>query len=133
AVEVVVARRIAVHRGVAIPGREIKPGAQAFAAAGIGELADHVPHPAAPRALRHGMLGEPAGPEAEAVVMLGSQDQGAGAAGLGRAGPLTRVEARRVEHARVLAAIAPLAVGERVDAEVEEHGELVLLPGELRR
>src|SRR2546430_12739818 len=63
AVEVVVARRIAVDGGVPIPGREIEAGAQLFAPAGVGEPPHHVPCPAAPRAARHGMLGEPAGPE----------------------------------------------------------------------
>src|SRR5947199_347570 len=132
AVEVVVARRIAVDWGVPIPRREIEAGAQPFAPAGVGELPHHVPCPPAPRAARHGMLGEPAGPEAEAVVMLGGQDQGAGAAGLGRAGPLTRVQLRRVEYRRVLVAVPPLAVGERIDAEMKEEGELVALPGHLR-
>src|SRR5207253_1839503 len=55
-----------------------------------------------------------------------------GAAGLGRAGPLTRVQLRRVEYRRVLVAVPPLAVGERIDAEMKEEGELVALPGELR-
>jgi len=65
--------------------------------------------------------------------MLGGQDQRAGASGLGRAGPLTRVEPRRVEQRRVLVPVAPFAVGERIDAEMEEQGQLVALPGELRR
>src|SRR2546423_13630529 len=98
----------------------MEPGADPFALAGLGDPAPPSPSPAAPRAPRHGVLGEPAGPEAEAVVMLGGENQRAGAAGSGGAGPLPRVQARRVEHRRVLAAVAPLAVGEGVDAEVEE-------------
>ena len=55
AIEVVVARRVAVDRRVTIPRRQVEAGAQPLALAGVGELAHQ-------------------------VVVLGGQDQRAGAA-----------------------------------------------------
>ena len=132
AVEVVVAGRVPVHRRVAIPRRQIQTGAQPLAPARVGELAHHVPRTAAPRAPRHRVRREPAGPQAEPVVMLGGEDQRACAGGPAGPGPLACVQRRRVEHRRVLAPVAPLVVRERVDPEMEEQRQLVALPDELR-
>src|SRR5262249_56595110 len=44
---------------------------------------------------------------------------------------LARVQARRIEHALGLVAVAPLLVGEGVHGEVEEPVELEVVPGEL--
>src|SRR5256885_16726375 len=92
----------------------------------------HAPRSAPPRAPRYGVRGEPAGPQAEAVVMFGSEDQRARARRPGGTGPLTGVQRGRVEHRGVLTPVAPLVVGERVDAEMEKQRQLVALPGELR-
>ena len=54
------------------------------------------------------------------------------AAGLGRPDPLPGVELRGIEDLGVLGPFAPLAIGERVDAEVEKDGDFQVLPGELR-
>src|SRR2546422_9029979 len=64
--------------------------------------------------------------------MLRGEDHGTEAGRTGGARPLAGVEPRRVEDRRILGAVSPLAVGERVHAEMEEHGQLVPLPGELR-
>ncbi len=88
AVEVVVARRVAVHRRVAVPRREIQPGAETLAPAGVGELAHDIARAAPPRAPRARVLGDAAGPQTEAVVMLGGEDQGPGPARARGPGPL---------------------------------------------
>src|SRR5262249_34401507 len=46
--------------------------------------------------------------------------------------PLTRIEILRREDRWILAAVAPLAIRERVDAKVEEQRQLIALPIELR-
>jgi hypothetical protein len=79
------------------------------------------------------MSRQAAGPEAEAVVVLGGEDQRARTCRAGRARPLARVEARGIEDRGILGAVAPLAVGERVHPEVQEERELVALPAQLRR
>ena len=65
-------------------------------------------------------------------MMLGGENQRAGAGLPARAGPLAGIERRRIEHRGVFAPVTPLAVGEGIDAEVEEQRQLVALPGELR-
>ena len=47
------------------------------------------------------------------------------------ADPLPRVEPFGSEDRRILPAISPLAIGEGVDAKVQEQRKLVLLPCEL--
>src|SRR5687767_14355116 len=79
------------------------------------------------------MFGRARRPEAETVVMLGSQNQRAGASGHRGACPLPRVETGRREDRWVLPAIAPFTIRERIDAEVEKERELLALPRELRR
>src|SRR4029079_5727159 len=52
--------------------------------------------------------------------------------GLGGPHPLSRIERRRIEDARRFLAVAPLAIAEGVDAEMQEQRELVTLPLQLR-
>ena len=115
---------------VAVPGREIDAELEARLAAGVGHLLDHVALAAAPRAVLHAVLGVLARPEAEAVVVLAGEDEQLHAGLLAGRGPLVGVEGRGIEELRVFLALAPLAVGEGVHAEVGEAGELQLLPGE---
>jgi len=117
---------------VAIPRRQVEPGLESRRPAGIGELADDVA-PASPERARCDRVRRGGRrPEAEAVVMLGGEDHGPEACRLGRARPLPRVEAGRGKDRRVFLAVAPFTVGEGVDAEVQEHRQLIALPFELR-
>ena len=131
-VDVVVARRVAVGRMIPVPRREIQPGAESFGAARVDELADDIAAAAPPRTLRHRVRRRPGWPEAEAVVMLGGEDHRAEPGGARLPWPRPRVERGRIEDAGIFAAVAPLAIGEGVDAEVQEERELVALPRELR-
>ena len=79
------------------------------------------------------MLGVLAGPEAEAVVVLGREDHPRDAGRLGGAHPLAGIKFRRIELLRILRSVAPFPVGERVHAEVDEGGDFVALPGDLPR
>src|SRR5713226_1083034 len=70
-------------------------------------------------------------PQAETVVMFRREDHRAKPARTRGACPLPRVEPRRRENAWILPAVAPLAVGERVDAKVHEQRQRIALPFEL--
>lgn len=63
--------------------------------------------------------------------MLGRQDERATTTGTRSTRPLARVQLRGRKDGRILLAVAPLTVGERVDAEVQEERQLVTLPVEL--
>ena len=131
-VDVVVSRRVAVGGMIPVPRRQIEPGAEPFGPAGIDELAHHVAAAATPRAFRDGVRRRFGRPETEPVVMLGGEDHGPEAGGACGPGPGASVERGRREDRGILAAVTPLAVGEGIDAEVQEERELVALPRELR-
>ena len=65
-------------------------------------------------------------------MMLGGEDQGPETCGARVLRPGAGVERGRREDRGILFAIAPFAIGEGIDAEVQEERELVALPGELR-
>src|ERR1035441_1093841 len=77
------------------------------------------------------MLGELTGPETEAVVVFGRQDEALHSRPLGRQNNLVRIEGGRVEDLFILIAIAPFFVGEGVDGEVQESIDLHLMPAQL--
>src|SRR5439155_15564015 len=130
-VQIVVTRRIAVRRLVSVPRREIQTGFESFGVAGVNELAHDVALTVAPRTPRDRVVGRLRLPEAESVVVLCGENHRAEARRARGPRPLPRVERRRREDARVFAAVAPLAIGEGVDAEVQEERELIPLPLEL--
>ena len=63
-------------------------------------------------------------PEAEAVVVLGEEQDVAHAGFLGRAGPLVGVAAGGLEEAHVLDARRPFLAGERAERPADEHAPL---------
>src|SRR4029078_5568035 len=84
AVEVVVARRVAVDARVAIPRREIQARLQALGTAGVHELADPVAAAAPERRALDRVLRGLRRPQAEAVVMLRGENHRAEPAARGR-------------------------------------------------
>ena len=64
--------------------------------------------------------------------MLGGEDHGAEPGGPRGPRPGAGVERGRRKDRGILAAVTPLAIGEGIDAEVQEESELVALPRELR-
>ena len=86
----VVAGRVAVARLVPVPGREVDAERKPAFAAGRGDLADDVALPVLPRRAPDRVLGEFARPQAEAVVVLGREDQTPDPRGLDRLDPLVR-------------------------------------------
>ena len=79
----------------------------------------------------YGVVAEAAGPEAEAVVVLGGEDDAAEAGLSGHVDPLAAVEGARAEEVGGFGAGAPLGAAEGVGAEVAEHVYLHALPREL--
>jgi len=61
--------------------------------------------------------------------VLARENHRAKAAGFGRPRPLTRIERSRREDRRAFGAVAPLAIRERIDAEVDEQREFVQAGG----
>ena len=123
----------AVLRVVAVPRREVDAEGEPVPPARVGDLADDVALAAAPGAVLDGVLGELRGPQAEAVVVLGGEDEALQARRLRRADDLVGVEVGRVEDRRGLVPVAPLLVGEGVHREVQEAVDLELVPAELPR
>ena len=129
----VVAGRIPVARLVPVPWRKVNAECQAALPAGLGHLPDNVALPSPPRGILDRMLGEQARPEAESVMVFGRDDEALDPRGLDRLDPLAGIEIGRVEKPRVFRPLAPLAVGERVHAEMNKRLELERLPAELTR
>ncbi len=99
--------------------------------AGLGDLFHHVALAVLPGAVLDRVLGIFAGPEAEAVVMLAGEHDAPQPGSLDRADDLVGVEIGGVEDLLRLIAVAPFAIGERIDREVEEGVAFYLMPGEL--
>src|SRR5262249_11279686 len=129
----VVPRRIAVGRVVPVPRREIQTRLESVRATRVGELAHDVPMTVSKRARGDGMRSRLRWPETEAIVMLRRENERSRSGRTRGARPLPRVEVGWREDRRVLTPVAPLAVGERVDAEMKKERQLVALPVELRR
>ena len=62
-----------------------------------------------------------AGPQAEAVMMLGCEDNALHSGLAGYTGPLLTVKVRWSEDVRVLISGTPLIVGESIGAKMNEH------------
>ena len=114
---------------VEVPGRHVKTVFHAQLLSSLCKVAGDVGVFAIRRAgISHMMVGGLGGPEAEAVVVLGGDDDALHAGVVERLGPLLAVEACRVECLRVGVAISPLTVVECVQSEVDEGVSLHLLP-----
>ena len=72
----------------------------------------------APRAIGHRVRGVLRGPQAKAVVVLGSENQPAHATELSCFNDVGGTESARVEDVRGFVAKPPLPIGEGVDREV---------------
>ncbi len=125
--------RPAVVLVVAVPGRKVDAELQAVPPAGVGNLAHHVPLTALPGAVLDRVLRVLRRPQAEAVVMLGREDQPLHACLLRRAHNLVGVERAGIEDRFRLIAVAPFLVGEGIHREVQKAIELQILPRPLSR
>ena len=124
--------RCAIRRRIAVPRGDVDAELHAALLAGIGQLAQHIALAVAPRTLAHGVRALRVGPQTEAVVMLGSEDDALESRVLGHRHPLVAVEGGGVEDVLRLRALAPLQTSEGVGSEVAEHIHLHPLPGHLR-
>ncbi len=95
--------------------------------AGIRKLPDQIPLAVFIGAVFDIVLIEFAGPQAEAVVMLGSQNGEGKSRRLDRLDPLADIRAGRVKDLLLLHAGAPFRIGEGIHTEVEE-GLLAVIP-----
>ena len=100
---------------------------------GVGDEADDVALAVHPGTAFDAVVGLFTGPEAEAVMMLGDQDDVSGAGRLDGAHPLVDIELGGIENFRIGFAVAPFAVEKRVSAEVDEGADFQFLPFDLLR
>jgi hypothetical protein len=121
-------------RIVAIPRREVVAEPDAALAAGVGKLRDDVALPSPPWRGAHRVIRRLRRPEAEAVVVLGGEDDVRGAGVLRDGDPLAAIQRIWVEPGGVERAVAPLAAVEGVDPEMAEQREgMLALPCQLGR
>ena len=110
---------------MAVPRREVGRELQPRRVRRLAHLLDEVALAALPRRVGDGVVRvELARPEAEAIVVLANEDDALDAGRLRRRDPLLCVKLRRVEHRGGRVAVAPLLVGERVEAEVDDGDDL---------
>ena len=118
---------------VAIPRRKVDAELHLAARRGLRNIAHHIALPAAPGALKYGVVGGLGGPKAETIVVLAGEDHAAHAGIRQRAHDGIGIELFGVEDVGVFVAVAPFLIGERVDREVQEGGEFQVVPGQLPR
>ena len=130
-VEVVHIKRRAVESLVPVPGREVYAKLQSVFLACRGQFAHHVALSVLVRRVAYAVVGVVGGPQAEAVVMLGRDDdtfQSRLDKGLR---PLLAIEPGGVEGFQFGVAVPPFAVVEGVQAKMDEGVCLHLLPPHL--
>ena len=130
-VEVLYIQGSAVESLVTVPGREIDAKLESVFLAGCRQFAHDVALAVLVGGVAHAVVGILGGPEAEAVVVLGGDDDALHAGVVERLGPLLAVEAGRVETLQRGVAISPLAVAKGVGTKVDEGIGLHLLPSHL--
>ena len=118
---------------VAIPRRQIDAEPQPELPARGRQFLDDIALAIAPGAVLHGVRGVAAWPEAEAVVVLGRDDEAFHSGVARHASPLADVERRWGKDRFGLVAKTPLAVRERVHPEVQEAVEAEVVPCRLTR
>ena len=131
--ECLVIGRSAVVGGVAVPWGDIHAHLDTRLTAGLGEVAQYIALTVAPLAVGDSMSAGRIGPQAEAVVVFGGENDTfhAGCFGCGR--PLAAVEGSGIEGVFGFGSLTPLKAGEGVGAKVAEHVGLHALPAELSR
>ena len=122
----------AVKGAIPIPGGKIEAEFDAALTAGVGKFPHHVALTAPEGRMLHGMFRIFAGPQAEAVMMLGGENQSAHARGFGHLHPLAAIQARGIENSGILPARAPFPAGKGIHAEMDKavkaHIQPALLP-----
>ena len=114
-----------------VPGREIDAEFQPPPAAGVGEFPDNVARSVFVRAPGHGVVPIPAGPQAEAVVVLAGEDGPAHPGVPDAPGPLVRIQPRGSEAGGRLRTVPPLPAGEGVHRKMDKGVKLHPLPRQL--
>src|SRR3954452_2548286 len=104
-----------------------------MAGAGRGDLTDNVTLTVLVRTAGDRMHGVATGPKAEAIMVLGGQNQLPEATRFRRSDDLLGTEVGRVEDRRIFITGSPFAVGESVDREVQESVSFEIMPRPLAR
>lgn len=116
---------------VSIPRRQVQSDVDAVGSRSGNELLNDVALAVLPRAAGNRVRSVFRRPEAESVMVLGSENHKGNSGGGGGGSPLGCVESSGIEDGGGLGASAPFGVGESVGSEVEEHDYFSLLPFQL--
>ena len=119
--EYLIVFRRAVMGVEAVPGRDVNAQFESVLRAGLRQVFQHVSLSVFPGRLLHGMPAHRIGPEAEAVVVLGREDDSLEAGITGHLCPLAAVHVRGIEDVLRFGPVPPLFSGEGVGAEVDEQ------------
>ena len=111
---------------VAVPRGDVEPDVEAVLAAGVRHFLHVVALAVAEFGLRDVVLGGLGRPQAQAVVVLADDDDARDAAVFAGLYDLLGVEFGRSETLRVLVAVAPFLVVERVRTEVQDRVDVVV-------
>src|SRR5580704_3695273 len=109
-----------VFRMISVPGRKIYAKFQSIFLAGIAQLAQYVAFPILPSALRNGMCGIFAWPQAKTVVMFRGNNNTLSASGFRNAAPLPAIQLRRIKHFFLFGSFAPFQVGKGIGPKMSK-------------
>ena len=126
--ELVHVARLAVVLAIAVPRRKVNTELQPIFMASIRKVAHHITLSILPRRILYGILRRSRRPEAEAVVVLGGQDDTLQSGRLNRTNPLFAIEVGRVECRSRRIAITPFQIIERIQSEMHERIRLQFMP-----
>ena len=120
--------RCAIGSLVTVPGREVEAQFQSILPASLTEFSHDIAFTILIRCVPDTVLREFRRPEAETIVMLGSEDYACHASLLERTDPLFRVAQGRVKDTRLGISVAPFPVGVGVQSEMDERIGFQLMP-----
>src|SRR5271157_2841838 len=111
-----------------VPGRKINAEGQAKFSRSFGDAPHHIAAPILPGAAFHAVTGLGGGPQTETVMVLGHENHIGCASRFDRAHPLFRIKIRGSKYVGAGRAVTPLAIQERVGAEMDDDSEFEILP-----
>src|SRR2546425_6980789 len=114
---------------IAVPRREVHAEFDALPGAGRRDFLDDVAASCTPRTVLDRVLGIARRPETETVVVFAGEDQPFHPAVPRGSYDLVGIKIGGIEQRGRLVAVTPLAVGKRVEREMQEAVELELVPG----
>lgn len=118
---------------ITIPRRKIDSEFQSILVTSFAEFLYHIPFSVFPWRRSNRMLGCPGRPQAETIMMLGSNDSHFEATFLQSSYPLFTIQFGRIENGRIFFTISPFTACKGINTKMKETSEFHLLPCQLLR